>query len=298
MNRKHLMTIAVAGIAAGCAGIGVPVGTGYLAYGIPPTTRAIYEIVDTIVTEGTTPEGEANLVTSASSVTLLMNFWSSTGVGGLIATDFSRSASLSVSGGKMRARGRVRSFEATRSRPAARGVSADLDDVTGDLEVRVGRRGLDELASFPAVPGAAANDHLFPTLGHALFPRLPDVWVEPGDSWVDTVTVPAAGEGSSPATTLISTYTLGGDSLVHGLMLVHITVASEVTVEGVGEEPGMPVTGNVTGTVNGSVLWDPERRIVAYAEYHRDFLGTTTGRGGTSQPAWTITGPTRIWRTR
>lgn len=298
MNRENLVTIAVAGIATGCAGIGVPPGTGYLAYGVPATTYTVYEIADTIVTERTTPEGEAARVTSTSSVTLLMNFWSSTGVGNRVARDFSRSAPLSVSSGKMRARGHVRSFEATRSSPATRGLSADLDDVSGDLEVMVGRRGLDELASFPAVPGAPANDHLFPTLGHALFPRLPDIWVEPGDSWVDTVTVPAAGEGASPATTLARTFTLVGDSLVHGLMLVHIAVASEVTVVGVVEEEGMPVTGNVTGTVNGSVLWDPERRLVAYAEYRRNLRGTTAGRRSASPPEWTVTGTTRIWRTQ
>jgi hypothetical protein len=198
----------------------------------------------------------------------------------------------------MRVRGRVTGFDAIQSSPAAGVVSGDLDDVTGYLQAMIGRHGLDELASLPAVSGAAANDYLFPMLGHALFPRMPTAWVDPGDSWVDTVTVADDGEGASPATTWIRTHTLVGDTLVKGLMLIHIVVASKVAVEGVMDEGGTPITGKVTGTMNGSVMWDPERRMVAYAEYHRDWRVATTGSGETSRPAWTIRGPTRIWRTQ
>ena len=50
-------------------------------------------------------------------------------------------------------------------------------------------------------------------------------------------------EGISRTTTLISTHTLVGDTLVGGRMLVHIAVASKVTVESVIEEAGMEGTG-------------------------------------------------------
>ena len=298
MNRKTLLTIAAVGIAAGCAGIGVPLATGYLAYGIPSPTRAIYAVADTIVSERTTLEGEALPVTSASSMTLLLNFRRSISVRGRVTPDLqSENAPLRLSSSRMRVSGEVRKFEATLSSTAIGGMSGTLDDVYGNLEVMVSRHGVDEQTSFPAVSGVAAKDYLFPTLAYALFPRLPDVWVEPGGTWVDTVTVSDDGEGASPTTTLISTHTLVGDTLVGGRMLVHMAVATEVTVEGVTEEAGMPGTGIVTGTVNGSVFWDPERRLVAYAEYQRDFRGTTIGSGDASLPAWTITGPTRIWLT-
>ena len=298
MNRRNLLTIAAIGIAAGCVTIGVPAATGHMAYGIPGTSYTVYEIADTIVTEMTTPEGEAPVVTSASSTTLLVEFLRSTSVSGGVATTFDRSAPLSPLSGRMRVRGRVTGFDAIQSSPAAGVVSGDLDDVTGYLQAMIGRHGLDELASLPAVSGAAANDYLFPMLGHALFPRMPTAWVDPGDSWVDTVTVTGDGEGTSPATTWIRTHTLVGDTLVKGLMLIHIAVASKITMEGVTEGTGMPITGQLTGTMNGSVMWDPERRMVAYAEYHRDWRIATTGSGETSRPAWTIRGPTRIWRTQ
>ena len=298
MNRRTLLTIAAAGIAAGCVAIGVPAATGHLAYGIPSTTYTVYAIVDTVVTEMGASDEEASAVgTSASSMTLLMEFQSSTSVSGSVATTFDRSAPLNPLSGRMRVRGRVRSFDAALSSPAAGVVSGDLDDVSGYLQAMIGRRGLDELVSFPAVSGPAANDYLFPTLAHALFPRMPTAWVDPGDSWVDTVTVADDGEGASPATTWIRTHTLVGDTLVHGLMLIHIAVAGRVTLEGSMEGAGMPIRGKVTGTLNGSVLWDPERRVVAYAEYHRDWRVAATGSGDTSLAAWTITGPTRVWRT-
>lgn len=298
MNGKAAVTIVLVWMAAGCAGTGVPLATGYLAYGVPPMSRAVYEVSDTIVTEGTTPDGEASVVTSASSATLLLNFRSSTSVSGGVASGLGQGAPLSVSSGRMRVRGDVRSFESTLSSPAAGSVFAGLDDVSGTLDLLVRRRGLDEQVSAPSVPGAPASDYLFPTLGHALFPRMPDVWVEPGESWVDTVTVADSGEGASPAFTMIRTHTLVGDTLVRGLMLVHIAVESEVAVNGAMDEAGMSAAANVTGTLNGSLLWDPGRRLVAYAEYHRDWRATATGRGGTSVPAWTMAGPTRIWRTR
>ena len=298
MNRRTLLTIAAIGIAAGCVTIGVPAATGHLAYGVPGTSYNVYEIVDTIVTEMTTPEGEASVVTSASSTTLLLEFLSSIRVGGSVATTFDRSEPMKVLSGRMRMRGRVTGFDATQSIPARGVVFGDLDDVSGNLRAMINRHGLDELVSFPAASGAAANDYLFPMLGHALFPRMPTAWVDPGDSWVDTVTVTDDGEGASPATTWIRTHTLVGDTLVKGLMLIHIAVASKVTMEGATEGEGMPITGKVTGTMNGSIMWDPERRMVAYAEYHRDLRVAATESGETSRPARTITGPTRIWRTR
>ena len=298
MNRRTLLTIAAIGIAAGCVTIGVPAATGHLAYGVPGTSYTVYEIVDTILTETTTPKGEISVVRSASSTTMLFEFLRSTSVGGSVASTFKQSSALSALSGRMRIRGRVRGFDATRSSPAAGVVSGDLDDVSGYLQAMISRHGLDELVSFPAVSGAAANDYLFPMLGHALFPRMPTAWVDPGDSWVDTVTVTDDGEGASPATTWIRTHTLVGDTLVKGLMLIHIAVASKVTMEGATEGEGMPITGKVTGTMNGSIMWDPERRMVAYAEYHRDWRVAATGSGEISRPARTITGPTRIWRTK
>lgn len=310
MNGRTLLTAAAAGIAAGCVTIGVPAATGYLAYGVPSTNYTVYTIADTIVTEMPSPEGDASVVTSAHSMTLLVEFLRSTSVSGRVATSFDRSTPLSPLSGRMRVRGRLTSFDAALSGPGAGVVSGDLDDVSGHLLAMVSRRGLDELVSFPAVSGAAANDYLFPTLGHALLPSMPTVWVDPGDSWVDTVTVAGDGEGASPATTWIRTHTLVGDTLVRGMMLIHIAVAGRVTVEdgvavagmvtveGVTEDAGMPVAGKVTGTINGSVLWDPERRMVAYAEYHRDWRVATTGSDDASPAARTIRGPTRIWRTR
>ena len=296
MNRRTLLTIIATGIAAGCAGFGVPIPTGYLAYGVPSSRYATYEIADTVVIETTTPEGRVIPVTAASSMKLRLDIWKASGMKGAVTPSLVAQGSAS-SYRRMRVSGYVRSFEATLCSPLTGDTSGDIDDVSGNLEVLLSPHGVEERNAFPALSGAAAQASLFPTLADALFPRLPDVWVEPGGTWVDTVTVTDDGEGISRTTTSISTHTLVGDTLVGGRMLVHIRVASKVTVERVIEEAGMEGTGIVTGTVNGSVLWDPRLRLVAYAEYQRDSRGTTTRRGETSGTDMTMSGPTRIWLT-
>ena len=116
--------------------------------------------------------------------------------------------------------------------------TATIDDVSGSFEVVIGRSGVGELLSFPQVTGAMSQTALFPLLSFLLFPRLPDGEADPGATWVDTATASGDAGDMTTTATLVSTYTLVGDTLVDGRALVHIAVAREVTIDNEIEEVG------------------------------------------------------------
>ena len=151
--------------------------------------------------------------------------------------------------------------------------------MSGSLEVVIGRSGVGELLSFPQVTGAMSQTALFPLLSFLLFPRLPDGEADPGATWVDTATASGDAGDMTTTATLVSTYTLVGDTLVDGRALVHIAVAREVTIDNEIEEVGMSATQAIAGSANGFVLWDPERGLVAYAEFDQDLEGAMTLSG-------------------
>ena len=193
--------------------------------------------------------------------------------------------------GGVRVTGTVDRFEG-----AASGMmgteTATIDDVSGRFEVVIGRSGVAELVSFPQVTGAMSQTSLFPLLAFLLFPRLPDGEADPGATWVDTATVSGDAGEMTTTSTLVTTYTLVGDTLVDGRALVHIAMAGEVTIDNKIEEVGMSATQEITGSANGFILWDPERGLLAYAEFEQDFDGAMTMSGmGIDM---TIAGTTRI----
>jgi len=112
--------------------------------------------------------------------------------------------------------GTVEAFEGSITHPLMGTETAGLDDLSGSFEVLIGRDGVQEVVSFPEISGGVAQMSSFPALGYLLFPRMPGGNVDPGTTWVDTVTTSAETEGESNTTTAVSTYTLVGDTLVGG----------------------------------------------------------------------------------
>ena len=86
----------------------------------------------------------------------------------------------------------------------------------------------------------------FVSLAHQLFPRLPDNVVEPGGSWVDTVTW-STTEPIESTSGAVLTFTLVGDTLVDGRTLLNITVASEVTGGAQIDQGGISMTQSIGG---------------------------------------------------
>ena len=270
-GRALLSTVATA-VAAGCAGPGGPSPADPLTYGIPSPPTAVYHVYDTMAIDMASPLGGME-VTGQGSTTMSLAF----------RTD----------PGGVRVVGTVEAFEGSMTHPMMGTQTAGPDDLSGNLEVVIGRSGVEELASFPELAGPLAMISPFSALGHLIFPRMPGADVEPGATWVDTVTASTETEGASVATTTVSTYTLVGDTVAGGRSLVRIAVANQVRVETSFEEGGMSITQDVAGSTDGFVLWDPGRRLVAYAEYERD-MGGTMSMGPMGSMDLTITGPTRI----
>lgn len=261
----------VAGV-AGCAGPGGPSPTDAFTYAVPSPPDAVYQVADTMSIDMASPLGDME-VTGTGSVTMALAF-------------------LADPGG-MRVTGTVQSFSGTFTNPMMGTQTAGLDDVGGNLEVVVGRHGVEELVSFPELDGPVAPMSSFPALGYLLFPRVPGGDVDRGATWVDTVNSSTETEAMSSTTNAVNTYTLVGDTVVGGRRLVHIAVAAEVETETTIREGGASMSQNMAGSSDGFVLWDPERRLVAYAEYERDVAGTMS-MGGMGSMALTVTGPTKI----
>lgn len=138
----------------------------------------------------------------------------------------------------------------------------------------IDRRGVVEVQSFPTLSGEAALLFSFAGHAHDLFPRLPDSVVDPGATWPDTVRWHVDLPEAEVTYRATLTHTLVGDTIVNGRPLLRIAVdgtLDTVTVTGV---PGAATFRVLKGPVTGFFLWDPERRLVAWAEYERDLAGT------------------------
>ena len=272
MTRRTPLSIVATAVAAGCAGPGSPSPADTLTYEVPSPPSAVYHIGDTMSIDLDTPAGSV-AVSGAGSATIGLAF--------------------QADPGGLRVVGTVEAFAGSMTNPMVGTQTAGLDDLSGNLEVVVRRHGVAELVSFPVLSGPAAQMSSFPLLAYLLFPRMPAGDVGPGTSWMDTVNSSTDTEGVSTTTTAVSTYTLVGDTVVDGRSLVHIAVATELTTETVTQEVGMSIARSEAGSTDGFVLWDPERRLVARAEYERDLEGTLS-MGAMGSMGMAITGPTRI----
>ena len=307
MNRRTLLTVILTVAAAGCARLAVPSPFNTLAYVVTPMPQAVYQVTDTRVIAVTPPQdgGRAGTVpdapvTASSSMVLHLTL---AGRPGGVRTSFDSQSShervsISTAPGRIRVAGFVKSFEAIVSNPVTGDVPIGHDDVAGDVELVIDRRGIEKTESFPEFSGAAAPFAPLPALAWTLFPRLPADGTDPGSTWVDTVSTTAGWGGMETTLHSVNTYTLAGDTVMDGRVLTHIAVTSEVTMEQVMEDSEMRFAQTMEGSVDGLILWSPERRLVAYAEYQRDWWGTTRAGGEESLLDTRITGPTTIWLVR
>ena len=97
--------------------------------------------------------------------------------------------------------------------------------------------------------------------------------------------------GSSESTT-VYTYTLVGDTLVAGRTLQKITVSGVGTAQTSGEEAGEEISNDMINTLEGFVLWDADRGLVAVADLVRTVDGSMSMQG--MAMAMTMAGPVRL----
>ena len=265
------MVVAVAAL-AGCTGPSSPYPPGWLSYGLPSPPYAVYEIADTVAGIVKSPVGDLE-----------------------IAGEYSMWLDLSFEGapGGMRVRGIAEGFEGTLSDPMQATVAEDLGYLTGPLEFVLNRRGVVEVTSFPELSGPDAEVFSFAGLAYDIFPRLPDTVMDPGGTWSDTQRWHTDGEVTEVVSRTVYTYTLVGDTVVDGRGLLHIAAAGKVDIRIYTGRAGKLTRRDMTGSSTGVILWDPERRLVAYHEYERDLMGTVS-RPGRVPFGLSLKGPVRI----
>ena len=257
---------------AGCATTGGSSPEGTLAYDVPSPRPPSTHIVDTASVFVNSPVGSLDIPTT-SSTTLSMAFESDPqGV---------------------RATGTVESFQASMSNPMQGTLSTGLGDVAGQLEIVFGRRGVEEVVSVPTLSGPAAQLSPFNHIANDLFPRLPDGVVEPGGTWVDTVTWTMDDGTIETTSNTVYTYTLVGDTVVDGRTLRQMAVLGDVSNEGELVQAGTTMTQSMTGTAIGFVLWDAGRGLLAEAFFERELEGSMTVPGMASFDM-SLGGPVRV----
>ena len=272
MQTRVLITFTAALTCVGCATTGGSPPDGTLAYDVPSPPTAVYHIVDTAGVYVNSPVGSLD-IPATSSTTLSMAF------------------ERDPRG--VRATGTVESFQASMSNPMQGTTNADLDDLSGNLEIVFGRRGVEEVVSIPRLSGPAAQLSPFEHIANDLFPRLPDAVADPGASWVDTVTWSTDDGTIETSSNSVYTYTLVGDTVVDGRTLRHIAVAGDVTNEAEFTQGGTTMTQSITGSANGFVLWDAERGLLVHAYFDRDLEGSMTIPGMASFDM-SLAGPVRV----
>ncbi|MXW17386.1 MAG: hypothetical protein F4123_02045 [Gemmatimonadetes bacterium] len=253
------LSIAAIVCASACVVLGGPPSPDGLGYRVPSPPTATYHVADTIVVESR-PFQQVREYTTTTAITLGMTFERATG--------------------GVRVVGIPETFEgAVRGGIVTRGPPPGLDDVTGTLEFVLSPLGEVDVVSLPELSGPASGLGQLASLAHELFPRLPDRVVEPGATWVDTVTWSSVGPSSEATVTSVHAYTLVGDTLVDGRSLLSIALTGEMTIELEGQVGPSALTSSSSGPVTGLVLWDAGRGLPVIWQYRQELEGTSIREG-------------------
>ncbi len=259
---------------AACAGTGGLSPDGGLAFDVPSPANARYVIADTLMVTVNSPMGTMS-VPQKSVMTLDLSF--SRGAEGILVS------------------GEVVDFAATSENPVQGNLSADESDLSGLLELTLGRTGDVEVVSIPDATGAADQLASFHSIAHGLFPRLPGRVVAAGDMWVDTV----SWSGEEPAILMtqkiVYVSTVQGDTLVEGRSLVMISFTGEGMMTLDTNADGAQIKQKLEVTVTGTVLWDPQARLVFSSDAERELEGQLeiVGMGMPKMPV-KAKGPVRV----
>ena len=278
LNRAFLAATAV--LLSACASAGPAPVDNPFRYDVPTPPTATYQMADTMTMLMTMPDGEMDMAMISGSTIELTFAADANGV---------------------RVTGEVTDHSATMSSSMLGNMEMPGDGPAGDLEFVVGPMGDVEMISTPEIAAADLPMAVpFQFNATELFPRFPGHPPEPGDSWADTTTesadlggLGAPGDISGTGeTSVVTTYTLVGDTVVDGRTLRKITVSGVGTSLTSAEEAGQAMAGDMTNTVEGFFLWDAERGLVAVAELVRTADGTMSVMG--MSVAMTIAGPSTM----
>lgn len=250
--RVRLPALTIASLALYACGGGGPPSPAGLAYSLPDPATATYVMGDTM-----------NVDIDAGGQNMQMRMSTSATLG----VTFTRAADgIQVSM-------EVQDFSARMTQPMGAAITVDEGDIDGPLVFSMDRRGAVTLISGPTLTDDAKQ--FFPSLStaHNFFPGLPGTAVNVGDTWTDTIHYEGPeGDGEVTANSVI-TYTVVGDTVVDGRSLLKFTFTGTQESSASGVTAGMDFSQDVSGTVEGYVLWDMSAGIMV------ERFTDTDGRG-------------------
>ena len=247
----HLLLAA----ATACARPAEPAPAGPLGYGLPSPPNAVYTVADTLTVEMHRPGGNLKMA-ARYAMTVDLSF---------------RQDPAGI-----RVTGIAEDFEGSMSNLLQPDRFSDLGYLGKTIEFTLNRRGVRRVASYPELSGRPAELFSFGGLPYDIFPPLPGEEMEAFGSWVDTVVWHTDSEALERTFTGVYAYTLSGDTVVDGRALVRVAFTGEIETDDALGRPLRLTWHDVKGPVTGFLLWDPDRRLVAYQQYERTLEGTVT----------------------
>lgn len=158
-------------------------------------------------------------------------------------------------GGTVQVTATYSEFVGKMSNPMAGDINVNESDIGGQLVFTLDDRAHATVQQGFDVKMEAAQMVGSKTLAYDLFPRFPRGAMGMGQTWVDTVEVEEAGDFTATTST-ITTYVVQGDTMVDGRSLVKLNTTSEIALSTIGENQGMSMSQNLSGTATGWILWD------------------------------------------
>lgn len=224
-----------------------------LAYGLPTASPAFYILADTA------------MFTVDSGAMGRMS----------VSAAYRGTVEVDIGAGRDALEARVRfhrldgMFEAQAQRPQR----VDEADVDGEFLLTVDAQGRTETVAEPRLSQRLLDVTSADAMVRPLFVRLPGRPATPGETWVDTiVSLEHRSDGRSQVRTVMTT-TLIGDTIVDGRALILLRTRADNQLEVEGRSGGVLVRQLLTGTTDGTVLWDPHFRMIV----QRSEDGSLTG---------------------
>lgn len=169
---------------------------------------------------------------------------------------------------------RVLEFSGRFENPDQGAVEADGTDIEGSWTVRVDDRGRVEVVEAPTLSGPASDITGPESLVRPFFALLPGRVAEPGATWVDTVSTSERAGGTTTRWRSVVRSTLAGDTVLDGRWVAVIRTESATTMEVEGSSGGVEVSQRLSGTMLGTILWDPAAALLVARTEAGDMEGT------------------------
>lgn len=195
-------------------------------------------------------------------------------VNATIGTQGTVDAIYEPSGTDIKATLRVTDFTGSMNNSAlGGGPSATEADIQGSAILTVTPRGVTSVTSLPKLNANVQQVGVSNAFFRRFFVRLPGRAVQPGATWIDTVTVTEEGDTKINVVDVV-TSTFARDTVINGRTVALINTTSARTVDVSGTNQGVAVEQKLTGTSTGRTLWDAQRSVLVERTETSQLSGT------------------------